>query len=129
MPTLRFLLTCCFWFADYDKEMEITFWNATKDAKSKELLQAYLDRYPSDIAGITPDAFQFGLQGAHEFVPIGSIIGWLCGWGDLRSAGFLARRRAFRRRLDTCDAPTALISLMRTTLYGTNSVLLAEHGL
>jgi len=32
---------------DYDKEMEITFWNAVKDSKSKDLLQAYLDRYPS----------------------------------------------------------------------------------
>src|SRR5215813_9644913 len=32
---------------DYDKEMEITFWNAVKDAKSKELLQSYLDRYPA----------------------------------------------------------------------------------
>src|SRR5262245_37839420 len=32
---------------DYDKEMEITFWNAVKDSNSKELLQTYLDRYPS----------------------------------------------------------------------------------
>jgi Caspase domain len=31
---------------DYDKEMEITFWNAVKDGKSKELLQTYLDRFP-----------------------------------------------------------------------------------
>src|SRR5262249_55118548 len=32
---------------DYDKEMEVTFWNAVKDSKSKDLLQTYLDRYPS----------------------------------------------------------------------------------
>jgi hypothetical protein len=32
---------------DYDKEMEITFWNAVKDAKSKDLLQIYLNRYPA----------------------------------------------------------------------------------
>ena len=32
---------------DYDKEMEITFWNAVKDTKSKDLLQAYLTRYPT----------------------------------------------------------------------------------
>jgi hypothetical protein len=32
---------------DYDKEMEITFWNAVKDAKSIVLLQTYLDRYPA----------------------------------------------------------------------------------
>jgi len=32
---------------DYDKEMEITFWNAVKESKSKDLLQTYLDRYPS----------------------------------------------------------------------------------
>jgi Caspase domain len=32
---------------DYDKEMENIFWNAVKDSKSKDLLQTYLDRYPS----------------------------------------------------------------------------------
>jgi len=32
---------------DYDKEMEIAFWNAVKDAKSQDLLQTYLDRYPA----------------------------------------------------------------------------------
>jgi hypothetical protein len=32
---------------DYDKEIEITFWNAVKDGRSKDLLQTYLDRYPS----------------------------------------------------------------------------------
>jgi hypothetical protein len=38
---------------DYDKEMEITFWNAVKDARSKELLQTYLERYPSgNFAGL-----------------------------------------------------------------------------
>jgi hypothetical protein len=38
---------------DYDKEMEITFWNAVKDAKSKGLLQTYLDRYPTgNFAGL-----------------------------------------------------------------------------
>jgi hypothetical protein len=39
---------------DYDKEMEITFWNAVKDTKSKDLLQTYLDRYPAgNFAGLT----------------------------------------------------------------------------
>jgi hypothetical protein len=39
--------------ADYAKEMEIAFWNAIKDAKSKELLQTYLGRYPSgNFAGL-----------------------------------------------------------------------------
>ena len=38
---------------DYDKEMEITFWNAVKDAKSAALLQTYLERYPSgNFAGL-----------------------------------------------------------------------------
>ena len=38
---------------DYDKEMEVTFWNAVKDSKSKDLLQTYLDRYPSgNFAGL-----------------------------------------------------------------------------
>jgi hypothetical protein len=38
---------------DYDKEMEITFWNAVKDAKSVDLLKTYLDRYPAgNFAGL-----------------------------------------------------------------------------
>src|SRR5262249_55484279 len=38
---------------DYNKEMEIVFWNAVKDAKSKDLPQAYLDRYPAgNFAGL-----------------------------------------------------------------------------
>jgi Caspase domain len=38
---------------DYDREMEVTFWNAVKDSKSKDLLQTYLDRYPSgNYAGL-----------------------------------------------------------------------------
>jgi hypothetical protein len=38
---------------DYDKEMEITFWNAVKDAKSKSLLETYLHRYPAgNFAGL-----------------------------------------------------------------------------
>jgi hypothetical protein len=38
---------------DYDKEMEVTFWHAVKDSKSKDLLQTYLDRYPSgNFAGL-----------------------------------------------------------------------------
>ena len=31
---------------DYDKEMEIAFWNAIKASKSPALLQTYLDRFP-----------------------------------------------------------------------------------
>ena len=31
---------------DYDKEMEIAFWNAVKDNKSPAVLQTYLDRFP-----------------------------------------------------------------------------------
>jgi Caspase domain len=31
---------------DYDKEMEIAFWNAIKVSKSPAVLQTYLDRYP-----------------------------------------------------------------------------------
>jgi len=31
---------------DYDKEIELSFWNAVKDQKSPALLQTYLDRYP-----------------------------------------------------------------------------------
>jgi hypothetical protein len=39
---------------DYDKEMEITFWNVVKDTKSKDLLQTYLDRYPAgNFSGLT----------------------------------------------------------------------------
>jgi hypothetical protein len=38
---------------DYDKEIEITFWTAVRDAKSKDLLQTYLDRYPNgNFAGL-----------------------------------------------------------------------------
>src|SRR5262245_48933116 len=38
---------------DYDKEMELAFWNAVKDTKSKALLQSYLDRYPAgNFAGL-----------------------------------------------------------------------------
>jgi hypothetical protein len=38
---------------DYDKEMELAFWNAVKDGKSKGLLQSYLDRYPAgNFAGL-----------------------------------------------------------------------------
>jgi caspase domain-containing protein len=33
--------------ADYDKEMEIAFWNAVKDSKSPAVLQTYLDRFPT----------------------------------------------------------------------------------
>ena len=32
---------------DYDKEMEIALWNAVKDSKSPQILQTYLDRFPS----------------------------------------------------------------------------------
>ena len=31
---------------DYDKEMEIAFWNAIKGSKSPAVLQTYLDRFP-----------------------------------------------------------------------------------
>lgn len=31
----------------YDREMEMAFWNAVKDSKSPELLQTYLDRFPT----------------------------------------------------------------------------------
>ncbi len=31
---------------DYDKEMEIAFWNAVKESKSPAVLQTYLDRFP-----------------------------------------------------------------------------------
>jgi hypothetical protein len=31
---------------NYDKEMEIAFWNAIKDSKSPDLLQTYIDRFP-----------------------------------------------------------------------------------
>lgn len=31
---------------NYDKEMEIAFWNAIKDSKSPDLLQTYVDRFP-----------------------------------------------------------------------------------
>jgi hypothetical protein len=31
---------------NYDKEMEIAFWNAVKDSKSPAILQTYLDRFP-----------------------------------------------------------------------------------
>jgi Caspase domain len=31
---------------NYDKEMEIAFWNAVKDSKSSALLKTYLDRFP-----------------------------------------------------------------------------------
>jgi caspase domain-containing protein len=38
---------------DYDKEMELVFWNAVKDAKSRGLLQTYLGRYPAgNFAGL-----------------------------------------------------------------------------
>jgi hypothetical protein len=38
---------------DYDKEMEIAFWNAVKDGRSKDLLQTYLERYPAgNFAGL-----------------------------------------------------------------------------
>jgi hypothetical protein len=38
---------------DYDKEMELVFWNAVKDTKSRGLLQSYLDRYPAgNFAGL-----------------------------------------------------------------------------
>jgi hypothetical protein len=32
---------------NYDREMEIAFWNAVKDSKSPAVLQTYLDRFPS----------------------------------------------------------------------------------
>jgi class 3 adenylate cyclase len=32
---------------DYDKEMEIAFWNAVKDSKSPIILSTYLDRFPT----------------------------------------------------------------------------------
>ena len=32
---------------NYDKEMEIAFWNAVKDSKSPAVLQTYLDRFPT----------------------------------------------------------------------------------
>src|SRR4029077_20748651 len=31
---------------NYDKEMEIAFWNAVKDSKSPAVLKTYLDRFP-----------------------------------------------------------------------------------
>lgn len=33
--------------ANYDKEMELAFWNSVKDSPSPELLQTYLNRFPS----------------------------------------------------------------------------------
>jgi hypothetical protein len=32
---------------NYDREMEISFWNSVKGSKSPAMLQAYVDRYPS----------------------------------------------------------------------------------
>ena len=32
--------------SNYDKQMEIAFWNAVKDSKSSDLLQTYLNRFP-----------------------------------------------------------------------------------
>jgi uncharacterized caspase-like protein len=32
--------------SNYDKQMEIAFWNAIKDSKSSDLLQTYLNRFP-----------------------------------------------------------------------------------
>jgi Caspase domain len=32
---------------NYDKEMEIAFWNAVKDSKSPAVLQTYVDRFPA----------------------------------------------------------------------------------
>jgi hypothetical protein len=32
---------------DYDKEIEIAFWNSVKDSKSPALLESYLERYPA----------------------------------------------------------------------------------
>ena len=32
---------------NYDKELELLFWNTVKDSKSPDVLQAYLDRYPN----------------------------------------------------------------------------------
>jgi uncharacterized membrane protein YqiK len=38
---------------DYDKEMELAFWNAVKAGKSKDHLQSYLARYPAgNFAGL-----------------------------------------------------------------------------
>jgi uncharacterized caspase-like protein len=58
---------------DYDKEMEITFWNAVKDGKSKDLLQTYIDRYPAgNFAGLAKvlieqlDKEQSATRAAHK---------------------------------------------------------------
>jgi len=44
---------------NYDKEMEIAFWNAVKDSKSPALLKTYLDRFPrgtfADLARVLMD--------------------------------------------------------------------------
>ncbi len=32
---------------NYDKEMELAFWNAVKDSKTPELLRTYVDRFPN----------------------------------------------------------------------------------
>jgi Caspase domain len=47
---------------DYDKEMEIAFWNAVKDSKDPEVLGTYLERFPEGtfaaLARVLSDRFE-----------------------------------------------------------------------
>jgi hypothetical protein len=58
---------------DYDKEMEIAYWNSVRDAKSVAALQAYLERYPrGTFAGLA--RAMIAEQGQTQGGAIGSNI-------------------------------------------------------
>ena len=50
---------------DYDKELEISFWNSVKGSKSPAVLQTYIDRYPNGaFAGLARVMIEELKQGA-----------------------------------------------------------------
>ncbi len=56
---------------NYDKEMEISFWNSVKSSKSPTVLQTYVDRYPSgSFAGLARVMIEELKQGA-SLPPVG----------------------------------------------------------
>jgi hypothetical protein len=61
-PPPAFKATATPFVPDYDKEMEIAFWNAVKESKSPAVLQTYLDRFPrgtfSGLASVMLDQLQ-----------------------------------------------------------------------
>jgi hypothetical protein len=93
---------------NYDKEMEIAFWNAVKDSKSPAILKTYLDRFPNgtfaELARVMMEEGTRGERGKSPALDTGSITSGRAATGPAATpAPALAPKdaRALARALQT----------------------------